>query len=45
MPIEVDVLHIGPWLDQYRVTVYAGVYPLLDSGVVGGDVDYGGGDR
>jgi hypothetical protein len=43
MPVEVDVLIISPRLDQHRVAVDTGVDPLLDGGIVGRDVDDGGG--
>jgi hypothetical protein len=41
MPVEIDILVIGPRLHQHRVTVAGGVDALLDSGVVGRDIDYG----
>jgi hypothetical protein len=41
MPIEIDIFDIGRRLYKYGIAVRAGVDTLLDSGVVGGDVDDG----
>ncbi len=42
MAVEIDILDISARLYEHRISVCAGVDTLLDSGVVSGDVDYGG---
>lgn len=44
MPIEINVLVIGIRLHRHRITVNAGINPLLNRGVVAGDIDHIGPD-
>jgi len=39
MPAEIDILDICARLYQYSIAIGAGIDTLLDSRVVGGDVD------
>ena len=43
MPVEIDILNIRTRLNQHGVAIEARVYPLLDGGIIGGDINDGGG--